>query len=145
MDAGQGRTNVRGHVVGTFVAVAEERIAVCHQPGEKAFEIPEHFGVCILLHDKARGGMTKEKRQDTVLQTASGCPLSDGAGDFNEPAPASLEVKGGAALTKHRRRIIECVQRCLVGWREVAGLPASCRRSHTSVWVAALHLPPDHS
>jgi hypothetical protein len=30
MDAGQRRTNVRGHVVGTLVAVAKEWIAVGH-------------------------------------------------------------------------------------------------------------------
>ncbi len=64
MDAGQRRTNVRGHVVGTLVAVAKEWIAVVHQTGEEAIEILAHFGIRILLHDKARGRMTNEKRQD---------------------------------------------------------------------------------
>ena len=70
MDAGQRRTNVRGHVVGALVAVTKEWIAVGYQAREEAIEILAHVGIGILLHDKARRGMANEKRQHTLSYPA---------------------------------------------------------------------------
>lgn len=123
MDAGQRRANVRGHVVRALVAVPEEWIAVGHETGEEAIQIPARVGICILLHDKARRRMANEQRQDTLPYLAAGRPLGDGTSDFQKSAAASLEVNCRAALTKHRRRIIECARRLSVrlralGWEE---------------------------
>src|SRR6476661_2844166 len=54
LDGGQRGANVSSHVIGTFVAMAEERIAIGHETREETLEVAAHVGIGILLDDESR-------------------------------------------------------------------------------------------
>ena len=64
LDGGQRGANVSRHVIGTFVAMTEEHIAIGHEAGEETLEVAAHVGIGIFLNDEARRGVANEERAD---------------------------------------------------------------------------------
>lgn len=103
--SGQRRADVGGHVIGALVAVVKERVAIGYKAGEETLEISTHVGIDILLHDKARGCVANEKRQQTAFHAGLGCPIGDWTSDLDEAATAGVEAQRSVGLAKHRQRI----------------------------------------
>ena len=93
-----------GHVIGTLVAMVEERVAIGYKAVEETLEISAHVGIDILLHDKARGRVANEKRQQPAFHAGLGCPIDDGTSDLDEAATAGVEAERSVGLAKHRQR-----------------------------------------
>ena len=96
---------MRGHVVVAFVAMSKQRIAVWHQPLEETVEVPADLRVGVLLHEQARRRMAHEKRQETVLHSASRGPLDDRPRDVGKAAATCLEHERRSELAEHPPRI----------------------------------------
>src|SRR6476646_5112231 len=66
----EGGAHVGRHVVGAFVAMAKERVAVGNEAREEAVEIGANVRVGVLLDHKAGRGVADEQREQSGAETA---------------------------------------------------------------------------
>jgi hypothetical protein len=92
---------MRGHVIGAFVAMPEQRVAIGHQPSQEAFQIAPHVRIGIFLHDQARRRVAHEKRQQAVCHVGCGRPFGNRASDLDQAAPAGIECQRRGGLPHH--------------------------------------------
>ncbi len=62
---------MRCHIIGTLGGVAETRVAVAYQRGEKCFEIAPHIGIGILAHDQRRASVVNKDIAKTDRNAAA--------------------------------------------------------------------------
>src|ERR1035437_8818142 len=84
----QRGADVRGHVVVALSSVAEERIAVAHEPREKGVQIAAHIRVGIFLDQQRGGSVAQMQREQPVAKFIFGNPLRHFIREFNQTAPA---------------------------------------------------------
>jgi hypothetical protein len=104
LDRRQRGADVGGHVIGPFVAMTEEGVAIRYKSSEEAFEVSAHVRIGILLHDQARRRVPDEEREQAGFHVAAGRPVDDWTSDLDKAAPAGVEAKRRIRLAKHRRR-----------------------------------------
>ena len=91
LDRGQRGADMRGHVVGSFVAMPEQRVAIGYEASQEAFEISEHVGIGILLHDQT-GGCVADEQRETTFARAGLSDKSFGVGrDIDETLGRGLD------------------------------------------------------
>src|ERR1035437_1477542 len=83
----QRRADVRGHVVVALGGVAEQRVAVAHEPRKKGVEVAAHVGIGIFLDEQRGGSMAQMQGEQSVAKFIFGNPLRHFVRKFNQPAP----------------------------------------------------------
>ena len=81
--------------------MAEQRIAVGHQPGEEAVQIGLHIGVGVLLDQEAGGGVADEKGEEGGLDLLLVDPIGYLTGDFDQGAARRSDVEDRGGLVRH--------------------------------------------
>ena len=97
------RAHMGRHVVGTFVAISEQRIPIGRQPREEPVEIATDIGVIVFLHEQAGQRMAGEQPNLPAAEAACCQSIGNGPRDFHQAAAAGVEFERGAELAKHDR------------------------------------------
>ena len=88
---GQDRPDMRRHVVGAFVVVAENRVAVGDESSEEPFEVATDFRRGVLAEDQRGACVMKENVAQAARDARFGDSLLDARRDVDGPAPSSLD------------------------------------------------------
>ena len=75
------------HVIGSFIGVDEQRVAIWAEPGKEGVEIPSHIGVGVFLYDKRGRGVVDKDVADARADGA-GCDRVGHLGRDVSEAPA---------------------------------------------------------
>ena len=97
----QRGADMRGHVIRALAGVGKQRIAVRHETLEKAFEIPAHVRVGVLLDEQRSRGVPQVQRHEAMLEPILGKPGFDLGGEVIKPAPARGECQFVESLVEH--------------------------------------------
>ena len=90
---GEGRAQMRGHVVGSFGVVFVAGEVFGRERAEVGFQIASHRWIGILLNEERRGGVTAKQRQDAGLDGRFMNKLTHVRGEFNNPHVGALTCK----------------------------------------------------
>ena len=91
---GEGRLDVRGHVVGSFDGVGEERVVRRHQPLEPGVEVAARGRVGVLLDGEAGRRVPDEERAQPLVGAALPDHRGDPVGDLVEPRAGDVDGEG---------------------------------------------------
>ena len=88
---GEDRPEMRRHVVGAFVVVAENRVAVGDESREESFEVAADFGRGVFAEDQRGAGVMDENVAQAARDARIGDALLDARRDVDGPAPSGLD------------------------------------------------------
>jgi hypothetical protein len=107
---GQRGADVRGHVVSALGGMAEQRVAVRHEPRKKCVEVEPHIRIGVFLNQQRGGGVAQMQRQQTVAEFVFRNPLFHRVGELHQPASPRGDdefVEGLAhGLRRHWRALV---------------------------------------
>ena len=93
---------MRGHIVGAFGTMLEQRVAIGHQAREEPLQIARDFRVGIFLNQKAGRRVPDENGQQPTADRTASNPCLNVTCDLDKTAARSLYLKHRVCLTHQR-------------------------------------------
>ena len=98
----QGRSNMRGHVIGPFHGVPVQPVILGRKAAEKHIQIVDHIRVGILLNQQRCRCVLHEDRQQSRAHFLLGKPSGNLTGEFVEPFAARRDLQRVRPLPQRR-------------------------------------------